>query len=70
MKLGNIEEIRNQLTGKTELLPEFEEALIEKIARIEAEGGAGAPLTKLDRLLIAALTIFSIVITVVCFSWA
>ena len=70
MKLGEIEEIRTQLSGKTELLPEFEEMLIARIASIEEGGGVTGPLTKLDKTLIAALAVFSVVITVVCFSWA
>lgn len=70
MKLGDLEDVKAQLTGKTGLLPEYEEVLMEKIASIEADGEITGPLAKIDLALIIGLITLCLITTAICFSWA
>ncbi|MGI6767135.1 MAG: hypothetical protein ACOX4R_08030 [Lentihominibacter sp.] len=68
--MDNINKIKNELEGKTGLLPEFEEDLFERISQIESElqdhGSIVPTLKKIDFYF--ALTLILLSIGLVLFS--
>lgn len=69
MKIGDLNDVQIELTGKTGLDPEFEEMLFERIASIEKYGGESGELTKRDKTLITTLIVVCIALMALCISW-
>ena len=58
---GNIDNVRAELKGNTEIDSDIEEQLIERIAEIEANDGVVPPMLKPDWIAIIVMTAISVI---------
>lgn len=68
--LGDKENIREEIQGKTGLIPEYEEQLFQDIADLEKEADTIPGMSKADWISMVVMTAAAVIMTAICIYWA
>lgn len=70
MKIGDSKDVRKSLEGNTGLSADIEAQLIDRVTQIELDSGTIPGFRRGDRIGIGMAVIVSIVLCILCFTWA
>lgn len=68
-KYGDVNDVREELKGRTDLLPDYEEKLVENIAEIEREADTIPKLDKTNWIIIGIMNGICVLLLILAFTW-